>query len=318
MRFLPLVCALVLASGCGSPRPIQEEYAKLPSTPPDNPGISAAPEPAHQEDYPVAFIDKTPVMWREVVDYSMSSRGKELIDKYILWKLRKDRLDELGIRNSPDDLKRRAEIIVSAYKKKVGDEQFKKDLAARRMTEGEYLDTFVRNAEFDEHVKNEKAVTYALLTEPSIEVDTVAFTDQQEANAFAVLAGRLSFDEAVQRLQTAPAVQGKVGYWPRHRFPQGLAPDVIAATPDLEKKLFAMKKGQTSGVETAKSMLVVMHVVNTHPGASTPYSAIADKVAAEVLRQPPSTEQITLWMERLTKSRIIRYEDRNPPRNQNR
>ena len=50
-------------------------------------------------------------MWRDVVDHSMASRGRELIDKYIQWKLRKDKLEELGIRNSPDDLRRRAQVI---------------------------------------------------------------------------------------------------------------------------------------------------------------------------------------------------------------
>jgi len=314
MRFIPLVSALIFFSGCGAP-PLREEPAKPP---PPNHGDAIPDAPPPQDDI-VAFIDKEPVRLREVIDHAMAARGKELIDKYILWKLRKDKIEELGIVNTPEDLRKRAELIVSAYRKKVGEEQFKKDIAARGMTESAYLDTFVKNAEFDEHVKTEKAVTFALLTEPSIEIDTVAFTDQSEATAFTLLCGKVTFPVAVERLQTAPDVRGKVGYWPRHRFPQGLAPDVIASSPELEKKLFAMKKGQTSGVETAKNMLVVIYIVETHPGVATSFASMHDRIVAEILRQPPSNDQLALWLDRLFKAKRITYhEDRNSPRNQGR
>ncbi|HEU4338683.1 MAG TPA: hypothetical protein VFS19_01330, partial [Planctomycetota bacterium] len=129
MRIVPIVSALVFFSGCGAP-PLREEPAKPP---PPNHG-DAIPEPPPPQDDIVAFIDKEPVRLREVVDHSMASRGKELIDKYILWKLRRDRLEELGIRNTPDELRRRAEVMVSAYRKSAGEEKFKKDLAARKLS----------------------------------------------------------------------------------------------------------------------------------------------------------------------------------------
>jgi hypothetical protein len=316
MKLLPLIFAAILASGCGS-RPLREEPAK-PPPPPSNPGDEPV-DTGSEDDIPVAFIDKEPVMYREVVDHSMSARGKELIDKYILWKLRRDRLEELGIKNSQEDLRRRAELIITAQRKTSGEEQFKKYLEARKLTEAAYVDAFVANAEFDEHVRTEKAVAYAMLTEAAIEIDTVAFTETQEAATFSVLANRTSFSQAVERLQAAPDLKGKVGYWPRHRFPQGLAPEVIAAAPELEKKLFAMSKGQTSAPETAKNnIIVVVHLVNTYPATKTTYAAVADKVMAELLRQPPGQDQIALWMERLLKSRNIRYEPRYTPRNQGR
>jgi hypothetical protein len=309
-----LLCAALLAAGCGAP-PVREEPAKPPPPPPMNSGDTAPP----QDDVPVAFIDKEPVMLREVVDHSMAARGKELIDKYILWKLRRDRLEELGVKNTPEDLRRRAQLIIAAQRKTSGEEQFQKYLEARKLTEAAYLEAFIANAEFDEHVRTEKAVAYAMLTEASIEIDTVAFTETQEAAAFAVLANRLSFSQAIERLQTAPDLKGKVGYWPRHRFPQGLAPEVIAAAPELEKKLFKMSKGQTSGAETAKNnIIVVCNIVNTHPASQASYASMADKVMAELLRQPPGQDQIALWMERLLKSRNIRYEPRYTPRNQGR
>src|SRR5688500_17096985 len=124
MRILLSLCALVFAAGCGAP-PVREAPAKPP--PPSNPG-DAPPEPPSRDDVPDAFIDKEPVMLREVVDHSMAARGKELIDKYILWKLRRDRLEELGVKNSLDDLRRRAELIITAQRKSSTEEQFKKYL----------------------------------------------------------------------------------------------------------------------------------------------------------------------------------------------
>jgi len=313
MRILPFLCALILAAGCGAP-PSREMPA---GPPPSNPG-DAAPEDSSQ-DKPVAFIDDQPVMWRAVVDHAMASRGKDLIEKYILWKLRRDRLEELGIRNTPEHLRRRAQAWIDAVRKQAGEEEFKKKLDEMKMTEAGYVERFIANPEFDEHVRNEKAVAYTLLTEASIEIDTVAFTDEKEAAAFTLLAGRTSFGEAAERLQSTPNVQGRVAYWPRYRFARGVAPDAIAASPELEKKLFAMKKGHTTGVErTNKNILVVVHVVNTYDASPAPYAAIAEQVMAEVLRVPPSEEQVLHWIERIFKSKRIRYEDRYTPGNQGR
>jgi hypothetical protein len=116
-----------------------------------------------------------------------------------------------------------------------------------------------------------------------------------------------------------PNLQGKAAHWPRHRFPRGLAPDAIAASPELERKLFAMNKGQTTGVERAGGgILVIINVVDAHPADPAPYAKIADRVMADVLRQPPSPEQIRLWIERLPQSKRIRYEDRYTPGNKGR
>jgi hypothetical protein len=314
MRVPLHLSVLLLAGACGS-TPIRETPA---APPPLNPG-DVAPDNSPQDDAPVAYIDDQPVPRRAVVDYAMTSRGKELIEKYILWKLRKDRLDELKVKNTPDDLRTRARLWIELLEKQVGEAGIKKKLDEMKMTKENWVERFVASGEFDEHVRNEKAVVYSMLTDASIEIDTVAFTDPQEAASFAAQVGKSSFGQACERLQVATNVQGRIAYWPRYRFPRGLAPDVIAATPELEKKLFGMKKGETTGVEsTSKNILVVVHVFDTHAAAPGTYAAIADKVMAEILRQPPSEEQIRLWMDRLFKSKRIRYEDRYSPGNQGR
>ncbi|HEY3225963.1 MAG TPA: peptidylprolyl isomerase [Planctomycetota bacterium] len=313
MRLLPALPALLLAAACAAPGP-----RETPAAPPPNifdPPASADP----QDDAVVAFIDEQPVRWRDVVDRAMSARGKELIDQYILWKLRRERIQELGIRNTPEELRNRAKVGLEAKRAQVGDEDLKKWLAAQKLTEAEVIERLAQNPEFDESVKNEKAAAYTMLTEASIEIDAIAFTDPQEAASFATLVGRLSFGEAAERLAMTPNLQGKAAHWPRHRFPRGLAPDAIAASPELERKLFAMNKGQTTGVERAGGgILVIINVVDAHPADPAPYAKIADRVMADVLRQPPSPEQIRLWIERLPQSKRIRYEDRYTPGNKGR
>jgi hypothetical protein len=313
MRILPFLCALILTAGCAGPN--RRENPAAP--PPSNPGD--APPDVGQDNPVVAFIDEEPVYWRAVVDHSMATRGKELIEQYILAKLRRDRVQELGIKNTPDELKRRAKVGLDAERRRAGPEQFQKWLDAQKLTEDQVVDRLAGNPNFDEIVKAEKAVAYSLLTEASIEIDTVAFTEEQEAAAFTAMAGRTSFGEAAERLATTPNLQGKVAHWPRYRFAVGLAPDAIADSVELEQKLFTMKKGQTTGVErTSKNILVVIYIVETYPAAPAAYPAIADKVLAEILRQPPSKDQIRLWLDRLLKSKRIRYEDRNTPGNQGR
>jgi hypothetical protein len=314
---LTLVAALILSVGCAPPA--EREIPAQP--PPINPGDeSKAPAPVSQDDNkPVALIDGEPVTWRTVVEHAMATRGKELIDKYISWKLRTDKLDALGIRNSPDELRRRAQLWIESTEKEMGPVAFEKMLDQLKTTRDERAKMLSESPEFDDLLRTEKAVVYAFYTEAAIEIDTVAFTDRDEATSFAAEAGRTTFPQAVESLKTGGAMRGKVGFWPRHRFSMGLAPDVIAAAPDLEKKLFALKKGETLGPETAKNnIIVVVNVVEKHPAADRPYAALADKVISDIFRQPPGTDRISLWLDRLAKTRRVQYEDRNSPRNQGR
>ena len=310
-RFLP---ALILAAGCGAPA--RSEFPAAP--PPRNPGD--VPSAADPQDNPVvAFIDGRPVTWRSVVDHAMATRGKDLIDKYILWQVRRNRIEEIGIRNTPEDLRRRAQLWIDEVRASAGAEAVKKKLEDQKLTEAQYVERFVANPEFDEHVKNEKAVAYTLLTEASIEIDTVAFTSDQDAAAFAAFAARMPFTQAAEQLMVTGGIQGKVAHWPRYRFCRGLAPDAIASTPPLEEKLLRMKKGETTGVErTSGGIVVVAQVVDTHAADPAPFARIADRVMAEVLRRPPSEAQVGLWLARVAATKRIRYEDRYTPRNQGR
>ena len=314
---LTLVFALILSAGCAS----QSDRAIPAQPPPINTGDeSKEPAPVSQDDQkPVALIDKEPVTWRMVVDHAMATRGKELIDKYISWKLRTDKLDALGIRNTPDELRRRAQVWIESTEKEMGAAAFEKMLDQLKTTREERAKMLSESPEFDDLLRTEKAVVFAFYTEAAIEIDTVAFTDRDEATTFATQANKTSFSQAADSLKTGGALRGKVGFWPRHRFSKGLAPDVIAAAPDLEKKLFDLKKGETLGPETAKNnIIVVVNVVERHAAANTPYSGLADRVIAEILRQPPGTDRISAWLDRLTKSRSVTYEDRYSPRNQGR
>ena len=146
MRVPFLLAVLLLSAGCGATTPKAEPAAP----PPLNPG-DAVPETPTQDAPPVAYIDDQPVTWKAVVDHAMTSRGRELIDKYILWKLRQDRLEELQVRNTPDDLRRRAQLWIDAMEKQVGAEGIQKKLDEMKMTKKDWVERFMASAEFDEH-----------------------------------------------------------------------------------------------------------------------------------------------------------------------
>ena len=93
----------------------------------------------------------------------------------------------------------------------------------------------------------------------------MAFTNDQEAAAFLALAGRTSFGEAAERLAATPNVQGRVAHWPRYRFARGIAPDAIAASPDLERKLFTMKGFHHPGGSQQAFLTGLAHLYNLVP-----------------------------------------------------
>jgi hypothetical protein len=311
MKLLPLL-ALLLAA-CGAP-PSRE----FPAAPPPDNAFDPEGRPDPGEDAIVAFVDGEPVRWRVVADRAMATRGKELIDQYIRWKLRQDRIRDLGIANTADELRGRARAILDVFRKQAGEAELTKRLDEQKVTEAEYIERFVTNPEFDDHVKSEKAVAYSRLTEASIEIETAAFTEREDAEMFAAFAAKMPFGQAAEKLFEIKS-KGKVAQWPRYRFPRGLAPDSIADTPALEQKLFGMQKGETTRVEqTAGGILVVILVADVFPADPAPYAKAAGRVFAEVLRQPPSEAQMRLWVDRLFKSKRIQYEDRYTPGNKGR
>lgn len=297
-----LVILPVALAACASPRP----PSAVPGPATTEQVIPAGPQTG--DEHIVALLDGQPVTWRQVAEHAMEAGSRRLIDEYIYWKLRRNKIRELGITSTPEELRARAGLIVEQARKAQGDEKVQEALKREGLTEQQYVARFAEDPLFAERLAVEKAFVYTLLSEPTVEVDTIAFVDDEDAGAFAAeVRDGTPFARAAEAL---PRVQtrNRVAQWPRRRLARRFAPSTIA---HLEEKLFSMKEGETTGVErTPNNLAIVAHIAKVHPASSAPYAQVRGEIMEEVLHSPPGEEQITMWMDRLFRGSKIHYEDR--------
>jgi len=296
-RILLLAAPLLLLAAC-------ETAPVTPATAPNPPPPDVMNLP---DDDIVAVLNGKPVMRREVTERAMAAEPKRLIDDFIKWRVRVDRVREVGIENTPDEISARAHAILDDFRRANGEEALKKQLAETGLTEAQYVDKFARTAEFAERVAVEKAIVYDLIVEGSVEFDAAAFTTEEHAQAFhaKVKAGG-DFDEVVKQMQ---AEQLKVGRWRRMRVSKELAIEPLQASDWILKHLLELKDGQLSGVEqTVNKYCLVLRCAKAHaprPGAK--FADVRKEVLDEILLSRIQEQQITAWSARLLKSAKVEY-----------
>jgi hypothetical protein len=259
----------------------------------------------------VALVDGEPVTWREVAASAMRLNARQLVDQYIYLKLRRAFIRKHGITNDAGEVRARAEAILESAKRTQGEERVKADLAEQGVTEEQYVQRFATDPAFAERLLAETAIVYTMMTEPTVEVDIVAFTDERDGQEAADdLARGRDFDEAIAGLQGR--TRGRVIRWPRRRIARGFVPSSLA---HLEEALFRMKEGEATGLErTAQNVVLVARVVKQHPASAGTYESLKQAVMDEILRSPPGDEQVNVWSRRLFRGSKIQYEDRNSAR----
>ncbi len=284
---------LLAAAACGAPDP----------APPKDPGPIGMNLP---EDEIVAFLNGKPVMRRDVTDRAMLADGKRLIDAYIGWRVRQDRIESLGITNTSGEIQMRAKAIVAYTRRTSGDDQVKAELAKANLTEEEYIQRWASNPILPERLAEEKALVYDLITEGSIEFDAAAFVDEREAIAFqSKLRNGADFDELVKELR---GLNVKVGRWPRMRVSRALSLQVLQTDEWLMKHLFELKDGQVSDLErTSSNYLLVFRCVKQHAPRPGAYAQLREDVLAEVLLGRVQDPQIEAWRARLLKDAKVEY-----------
>jgi len=273
--FAPIGFPLLVAlAACAAPPPVRVAAPK--------PGPVVPAEMSMTEDEVVALLNGRPVTRREVADHALAADGKNLIDQYIRWKVRTDRVRELGIVNTPEELKARARAILDTFRRTEGEEAYRKQLEEAGLTEDQYVDRFTATPGFPDRLSLEKAFCHDLLVEGSVLFDAMAFESEDEAKAFVELTRTCpTFDDAAA---VALQRESRVARWPRYRVSRELTIESLSKSPEVGTALFGLKAGEVSGVEkTASGFFLVLRCVASDPPAPGTYADHRERAAAEAL-----------------------------------
>jgi hypothetical protein len=295
---LPLLLA---AAACAGPDP----------APPKDPGPIGMNLP---DDEVVAILNGKPILRREVTDRAMDLEGRRLIESYVRWRIRNDRIRALGIDVTAEDLTARAKAYPANARRDGNEENIKQELAKLRMeTEDDYVRWLVSERHFPERVAVERALVYDLLTEGCVEFDAVAFVDERHATAFqSKLKNGADLNGLVKDLRAANV---QVGRWPRMCASRTVAVPVLVNDEWLLKHLLELQDGAISDVErTSSGYLLVFRCLKVHPPGKGSYAERRAEVEALTLRALVQDPQLEAWHSKLSKGMQVSIMDKYQPK----
>ena len=266
------------------------------------------------DDEIVARLYGRPVTRREVTERAMTADGWRLVEDYAKWRVRHDRIAELGIENTEAELRARARVIIDAFRKSNGDATFREQLAAAGFkSEEEYVAKFIAKPEFSERLAAEKALVYDLIVEGSVEFETVVFGDEKEAEGFA---SRLRNGGDIETLlKDLVSAKVQIGRWPKLRVSREITIEAFSSAEWITKHLFELKDGQVSDVErTTSNHCLVIRCLRSHPPKPGTYAEHRQAVLDEVLLGRVQDPQLTAWSARLIRKAQFEQLKYQPPR----
>jgi hypothetical protein len=295
-RLIPLLAALVACSS--------------------DPASTSTPPPIGMslpDDEIVALIDGKPVLLHDVAAHAMAADGKKLIDDYIKWKIKDDRVREFGITNTPDEIQARAKAMITSFRRDNGDGKLTEELAKLHLTEEQYINRFATSPEMGPRLAAEKAIVYEMLVEGCVEFETAAFVDEKEALALqSKLRNGADFDVLMKDLRETRI---QVGRWPRMRVSREVTLPVLAATDWLIKHLFELKDGQVSDIErTPNNYCIVFHCLRNLAPRTATYAELRAEVTEEVMLGRIGEPLVAAWEARLLKRAKIKYMEKYLPK----
>jgi hypothetical protein len=290
-RFLALAGWAVLA-GCASSPPRE---SPLPPPPPR----------ADRSEEIVLLYNGEPVTWGAVAGKLLELNLRGSVDHYLRWRVVEDRRRQLGVANAPEDLRRRAEAVVRDARRQMTEDRFQTQLRSGGTTESEYVARLAASRELDETLTREKILRYLEISEETLEIDRMVFSDEGDARRFAEACRDGGFDRAAEAV-AGPALQGRAVRRPREVFPRSAPPHEPVLDPWIVEALASLRPGQTTGAEASRSGL--FYVVRLHerrPGKKAAYSDVREEVMESVLRDPPRPEAYEGWIAReLARNRV--------------
>lgn len=290
----PLLAAACLAlSACSAAVPREA----LPPAPP--------PARTDRADEIVALYNGEPVTWGAVAAKLLELNLRGSLDHYVRWRVVEERRRQLGIQNTPGELRRRAEAVVGQARRQMTDEEFRAQLASAGLTEEGYVGRLAGSREMEETLTREKIVRYLELTEETLEIDRMVLSEESDARRFADACREQGFDRAAEGA-AALGLKRRGVRRPREVFPLAAPPADPPLDPWIVDQLLALKPGETTGAETSRSGL--FYVVRLHarrPGKKAPYADVQGEVLESVLRDPPRPEAYESWIAReLARNRV--------------
>ncbi|MHC4605432.1 MAG: hypothetical protein ACYTAF_00660 [Planctomycetota bacterium] len=239
----------------------------------------------------IARYDGKPVTWLQVAEKTMELNRKHAVEQYVFWRVIEDRKQRHGVRNTPDELRLRAERAVERIAEEKGEEGLAQHLSERKMTREEYAAHLAGTKNLDDTLALEKLAVYEILQTGGIDLRWAVFTEEEDAKVFAeYLDEDGDFDTTNDKfLRTRVKGQhqsGRTGF-----FPRALAPKQF--DPWMLDEAFQLEKGASTDVEYARNgMYFVLQVVDKVEKREGTYAALAADVFAHVLSHPPSEDLI--------------------------
>ncbi|HZE98727.1 MAG TPA: hypothetical protein VE981_16990, partial [Planctomycetota bacterium] len=226
----------------------------------------------------------------------------------VRWRLVEDRRTAMGIVHAPDELHRRAAAYLDVAKRRMGPNTFQQQLEREGTTEGAKLAQVEKSPFLSQLLTLDKIVRYSEILEDRLEIDRAYFAEEADAKKFLEAAKAKGFDEASQ--EQLPERKPTKGRLPRESFSKSRPPlEPVLDAWILEELLRLAPEGMTD-VETSRSNLYyVIRLRGFRKGRDVVYSQVKDEVVESILREPPTPQDYSRWMEREMARCRVEYAD---------
>ena len=273
---------ILIAAGCGGspePRPVRA------------PASADAPKPP--EHSIVAWLNGRPVTRDALLDGTLTMDYKGTVDRYVMRVLVDERKKALGIANTPEQLRDRAEARVRGLKS-ASPAVFEQNLLRAGITEAEFVDRWAADPSLDLLLGNEKAAVYELFSGGYARVDIAVVGSIDEADAYDLDPKSVTPREVIRNLRISRAIHPTL-------LRDDLIEEILKAGPAQRH----VRAGLIAGVGA-------VHVTILEQGAARAgaYAQLEASVIEDVLRAPPDSHELEMWLQHLFRDAEVKYDDR--------
>jgi hypothetical protein len=245
----------------------------------------------------VALVNGEPLSWQAVAEKMLELDLKTAVDQYVRWRLVEDRRRSLGIENTPEELRRRAEVYAQGIRRELGEDAFRAQLLREGLPLEAWLGRMAQSKLLNEMLTLDKILRYNSLLEDTLEIDRMMFADEGEATRFVASAREKGWEQAAGEAEKgSPGTRARI---PREVFPRNAPPTDPILDPWVLEAILRLKPGEFTGVEHSRSNLhYVTRLRNMRKGRAVKYDEVRGEVWEGILADPPSPREYRQWIDR--------------------